>query len=173
MNALNGFEIKILEFLQNNVSNAFLDTLMPYVTYLGEWGLLSIILSVIFMFFPKTRKLGFTLAITILAGYLIVNKTLKPLFERTRPYNFRPIENMLIAKKGGYAFPSGHTLVAFETATSIFLYNRKWGKVCFVIAATVGFSRLYLYMHYPTDILAGAIIGIFLSYMTYKVIQKV
>lgn len=170
MNVLNEFEIKILEFLQNN-SCKFLDIVMPYITYLCEFGLLSLILAVVFLIFPKTRKMGLTLLIAILAGYLIVNKTLKPAFERVRPYNFKPIQNMLIAKKGGYAFPSGHTLVAFETAMSIFLYKRKWGKFCFALAFAVGFSRMYLYMHYPTDVIAGAVIGVIIAYISYRIVN--
>lgn len=173
MNALNSVEIKILDFLHENLSCAFLDTVMPYITYLCEWGLLSIVLAVVFMAIPKTRKLGFTLALSILIGYLLVNLTLKPLVGRIRPYKFKELTDLLVKQQRGRSFPSGHTIVAFETAMSIFLYNRKWGKVCFAIAVAVGFSRLYLYMHYPTDVIAGAVLGILVSFASYKLIKKV
>ena len=142
-----------------------------------------IIIAVVALCFKKTRKMGLAMAFALIFGLLIGNVTLKPLIGRIRPYDLEGYEAirqaLLVKPLKDFSFPSGHTLVCFEGATAIFLHNKKWGIPAFVIAALVAFSRLYLFVHYPTDVLGGIILGIsfgilgtLLSRLIFKKLEK-
>lgn len=159
MNWFNELELPILFWIRKHLTNPFLDTVMPYITSLADHGEFWILLALILVCFKKTRKAGVAMGIAMVCGYLIGNMGLKNLFARTRPYDMVEVE-LLVAKLHDFSFPSGHTLVSFEAATALWYYHRKWGIAAFVLAALIAYSRLYLFVHYPTDVLAGAVLGI-------------
>ena len=169
---LSEFEINILCWIQENLRCGFLDFVMPLFTYLAEYGILSIVLSLVLICIKKTRKCGLVMALSVALGFIIVNLGIKPLVARVRPYDAYPFYELLIGAQSDFSFPSGHTLCAFETATSLALYYKKLALPVIVVACIIGFSRMYLYVHYPTDVLVGAILGISLSVLAKMIVEK-
>ena len=163
MNALNQIEVGWLHALQDAVGCAFLDFVMPLITSLSNTGIFWIILAVILLFFKKTRRAGMTMGLALIFGLLLCNLTLKPLTARIRPYVFDPSIQLIVGPESEFSFPSGHTISAFEGAVGLWIHHRKAGWACIVLAALIGFSRLYLMVHYPTDVIAGVIFGVVIA----------
>ena len=163
---MNNFELGILDFLAEHLGCPFLDFLMPIITLFGDGGIFWIALSVIFIAIPKTRKMGITM------GFLIGNLFLKNVVGRIRPYDLNPNFALLVDRLHDYSFPSGHTLASFEAATAIFLYKKRLGIAALLLASLIAFSRLYLYVHYPTDVLASIILGVGIAILCFRIINK-
>lgn len=168
---MNAFELNILWWIREHLTNPFLDTVMPYISSLARNGEVWILLALVLVCFKKTRKVGVAMGIAMACGYLIGNLGLKNLFARTRPYDVTEVE-LLVAKLHDFSFPSGHTLVSFEAATALWYYHRRWGIAAFVLAALIALSRLYLFVHYPTDVLAGALLGIGIGLASCWVVNR-
>ena len=121
-----------------------------------------IVIGVLFVLMGFWKKVwfrnGFLVLFSLLADLILCNKLLKPLFDRTRPYYVLDYEP-LIPPVGDASFPSGHTAVSFAAATAIYAINRKWGIAAYAFAVLMGFSRLYLGVHFPLDVLGGAVVG--------------
>ncbi len=156
---MNQAELNILWWIRDHLTGPFLDTVMPYITSLADHGEIWIVLALVLVCFKKTRKAGVAMGIAMACGYLVGNLGLKNLFARTRPYDVTEV-NLLVEKLHDFSFPSGHTLVSFEAATALWFYHRRWGVAALVLAALIAYSRLYLFVHYPTDVLAGALLGV-------------
>ena len=163
----------LLDLIHNGLSCAFLDKVMPYITLLAEHGIVPIALSVALMLFPKTRKSGYKMALALIMGLIVVNLTVKPLAARVRPYDAFPGVELLIDAQSDYSFPSGHTLASFECAGVIYMCYKKYAPLAFAAACLVGLSRLYLYVHYPIDVLFGAILGLCFAVIACYVIDLV
>lgn len=174
-NSLNAFEINILDFIQNTFKCAFLDFFMPLITLLGEDGIIFIAMAVVMLFFKKTRKVGLSIGAALLMGFIIGNLTLKPLFARVRPYNFNEAfdrATLLVDTLSDRSFPSGHTLCTFEACVVLFLTQKKYIGIPALVACTlVALSRLYLYVHYPTDVIVGAVLGTLFAIIAVKLVD--
>ena len=156
----------ILQQIQMYLRCDFLDIIMPLVTMLAEGGILEIILCVVLLCLPKTRKFGFKMSLALVLGLLVGNAALKNLVARPRPYDVMPYVELLVPKKLDFSFPSGHTLAAFECAGVVWLNCKRKTAIAVIVAAfLVAFSRLYLFMHYPTDVLAGTVLGLCFAYL--------
>lgn len=154
---------QLLLWLKETVSHPVLDDIMIFISSLGNKGMIWIAIGVLFLLMgfrnKKWRNRGWLVLFSLGMNVLLCNVTLKPLIDRTRPYyvlGYEPI----IPPVGDPSFPSGHTAASFAAATAIYAINRKWGTAAYIFAAVMGFSRLYLGVHFPTDVLAGAICGI-------------
>ena len=173
-----GFDLPILDWIAAHLHCALLDQLMPLITALGNGGIFWILLSVVFMLIPRYRKAGFSMAVALLMGLLICNLTLKPLVARIRPYDYQ-LQNfgrsipLLIATPHDYSFPSGHTIASFEAAVALLIRDRKLGIVAIVLAVLIAFSRLYLYVHYPTDVLASVALGTLLAFIGTAIVTRI
>lgn len=168
MNALNNFEIGILDFIADKLGCAFLDFLMPIITLFGDGGIFWIACAVIMLFFKSTRKTALTMGMALLIGLLVCNVTLKPLVGRIRPYNVNTDVVLLIERLSDYSFPSGHTVASFEAAVTLMICERRrFGYPALVLALLIAFSRLYLYVHYPTDVLTSIILGTLFAFISY------
>ena len=161
----------ILYFIQG-LHTPFLDRFMTAVTSLGDKGWFFIVLGIILFCFKRTRKMGAAVLLSLAAGGLIGNVVLKNLVMRDRPCWIDESVRLLIQNPKDFSFPSGHTLASFETAVSIFLYNRKWGVPVIVLASVIALSRLYLFVHFPTDVLSGMALGIFIGWYVHRTIEK-
>lgn len=164
------FDLPILEWIQTHLRSDLMDTIMPIITLLGEDGIFWIAWSVLLILFPKTRKIGLGMGFALLMGLLVCNVTLKPLIARPRPYDFQLAEfgkvvNLLIEAQHDFSFPSGHTIASFEAATVLLKNSKKMGIPAMIIAIAVSFSRMYLYVHYPTDVLVSVVLGILLAFI--------
>ena len=164
------FDLPILDWIAGNLYCPFLDAVMPIITALGNGGIFWIAASLALMFLPKYRKAGFSMGAALLMGLVICNLILKPLVARIRPYDYQMehfgvVIDLLIATPHDYSFPSGHTIASFEAATALLIHDRKLGIPAMILAVLIAFSRLYLYVHYPTDVIASIILGVGLAFL--------
>jgi undecaprenyl-diphosphatase len=172
-----GFDLPILDWIAENLYCGFLDAVMPIVTVLGDAGLFWIAIAVALLFFPKYRKIGLSMGAAMVLGVLVCNVTMKPLFSRIRPYDYqlehfgRTIQ-LLIATPHDFSFPSGHTLASFEAATVLLIHNKKMGVPAMVLAVLIAFSRMYLYVHYPSDVIASVILGVAFGFIGCALVDK-
>lgn len=153
------FELSILDFLQEHLRNAFLDAVFPVITKLGDAGIVWILLALVLLAFRKTRSLGLAVACALLLDVLFCNLLIKPLVARERPYTYREMQ-LLVPMLEDYSFPSGHTAASFAAASALFFRKSRLWIPAFVLAVLLGITRLYLYVHFPTDVLCGALLGI-------------
>lgn len=172
MNFITNIDFSILDFIQSNLKNGALDWIMPKISALGNAGLIWIVLSVILLSIKKYRKCGITLVIGLLLGLLIGNIILKPLVARPRPCWINTDIALLISSPKDFSFPSGHTLSSFIAAIILLKENKRFGYVAMVLAILIAFSRMYLYVHFPTDILAGIILACIISFMAVKISNR-
>lgn len=164
----------ILLFIQEHVRNPVLNPIVIWITKLGDNGLIWILLSIILLSFKRTRKIGIISVCGLVGSFWINNQFLKNLFERVRPYDAINGLVPLIDRPGGFSFPSGHTASSFAAAYVMFQrLPKKWGMPILILALLIGLSRLYVGVHYPTDVLFGMISGILISYMAGRMVDSV
>ena len=163
------FDLPILDWIQANLQCGILDVLMPIITYFGEDGIGWIAWAVLLLFFKKHRKTGLGMAFAMIIGLVVCNMTLKPLIGRIRPYDFQAelgiTIDLLVHGLHDYSFPSGHTIASIEAATEILINNKKMGIPAMILAVLIAFSRLYLYVHYPTDVLVSIVLGVAIAFL--------
>lgn len=159
-------EFGILYFLQS-LHTPWLDMVMKNITRLGDSGIFWILTGLVLFCFKKTRKMGFCVLLSLAGGLLIGNIFLKNIVTRDRPCWIDPTVQLLIANPRDFSFPSGHAMASFEAAASIFFYNRRWGAAAIVLAALIAFSRLYLFVHFPSDVLAGLVLGVVIALVVH------
>lgn len=157
------FDLPILDWIQANLKNGFGDIFWPIITLFGDGGIFWIGVAVVLLVFPKTRKTGIGMGIALVFGVVVCNITLKPLIGRIRPYDFKEqlgVTIPLLADRlHDYSFPSGHTIASFEASVVIFRNYKKAGIAAIILAFLIAFSRLYMYYHYPTDVLFSMVVG--------------
>ena len=170
---MQAFEFAVLDWIQTNMRCEVLDFLMPVITHLGDKGLIWIVLAVIMLFIRKTRFCGLTLGVGLGASGLLCNVFIKEAVDRARPIWINPDVEMFIRIPIDFSFPSGHTSASFTAATILFLYNKRFGIPAFILAALIGFSRLYLYVHFPSDVLAGMFLGILIGILSFVILKKI
>lgn len=163
MPTITDIDFKILDFIQDHFYCGFLNFLMPKITFLGNGGMIWITAAIIMIFFKKYRKTGITIGTGLSAGVIIGNVLLKNLIARERPCWINDTVTMLISIPRDYSFPSGHTLSSFIAATIIMHHDKRMGIAAYVLASMIAFSRLYLYVHFPSDVFAGVLIGIIIG----------
>ena len=166
------WEFDVLNWIQT-LHTDWLTPVLRVLTTLEDHGLMTILLAALFLVFPKTRKTGFTLAVTMVFCGLFGNVLLKPLIGRVRPYDVNTQIQLLIPSLHDFSFPSGHTYAAFALATCLLFFHKKWGIVALVYAVILAFSRMYFYVHYPTDIVAGIAFGVGFSFLALWITSKV
>ena len=165
-------EFEIL-YAINNLHNPVLDKIMIGITSLGNAGIFWIAVAIFLICIKKTRKCGILMLISMAFGLILGNGVLKNLVTRERPCWIDENIPLLIPNPHDYSFPSGHTLASFEAAVMIFLHNKKWGIISLVVAILIAFSRMYLFVHFPTDILGGAALGTLISILVYEVYENI
>ena len=165
-------DFQILYFI-NEFHFEILDKIMILITHMGTKGIFWILVGVILLLFKKTRKCGLTVLIALLFSLIVGNILLKNIVARPRPCWIDETINMLIAVPKDYSFPSGHTFASFAAAVSVFLYYKKAGIAAVILAFLIGFSRLYLFVHFPTDVLSGAVLGICAAFASRCIVNKI
>lgn len=171
------FDLPILDWIAANVRCEGLNVAMPIITALGNAGIFWIVLALALLCTGKNRKAGAAMGVALVIGALVCNVTMKPLIARSRPYDYQ-LEHfgktirLLIAAPADYSFPSGHTLASFEGAVVLTLYDRKLGIPALFLASLIAFSRLYLYVHYPTDVLVALVMGVAIAFLARYITEK-
>lgn len=154
------WELQFLNWIQM-LHNPVLDAVLVFFTTIGNAGAVWILLGVGLLIIPKTRKSGAVVLLAVLIDTILCNGILKHLFARIRPCDVNTAVSLLITRPADYSFPSGHTAVAFAAVTACGLVGeRRLWILTLMPACVIAFSRMYLYVHYPTDILGGAVVGV-------------
>lgn len=164
-------DFSILYAIQNLRNPVLDDFILALTNIMGSYGQIWLIAGVVLCILKKTRKCGAAVLISYVLVFLVGQFGLKDLIARARPCHLDETVELLVTRPSSFSCPSTHTAWAFAAATSIFLYFRKSGTVVMAVAALIGFSRMYLFVHFPTDVLLGAVLGIVLALITVKVQQ--
>lgn len=160
---LSEIEREILFFIQNHLHNEILDKVMIFITFLGDRGFVWILLSLILILNKKYRYIGILTLISLMLCTIIGEGIIKNIIGRPRPFTDYPSINLLIKPLKSFSFPSGHTASSFAAAGVLIKYFKKYRIIIIVFACVMAFSRLYLFVHYPGDILAGIVLGLLCS----------
>ena len=179
------FDLPILNWIQQNMQSTFLDFIMPFITILGDAGIFWIACAVILMFIPKYRKAGFSMGLALIFGVVVCNMILKPLVGRIRPYNynldvlklqwqdFLVHGKLLVETPHDFSFPSGHTIASFEASVALYKNDKRLGIPALILASLISFSRMYLYVHYPTDVIASVILGTIFALIANLIVHSI
>ena len=155
-----------LWFLQESVRNPILDSSMIFITSLGNGGMIWIAATIVLLIPKKTRKAGIMSAVALLGSLIINNNIVKNIVQRPRPFVTFTDLQIIIPTPSEFSFPSGHTSSSFAAAAVFYRHlPKKLGLPAVILAGLIGFSRLYVGVHYPTDVIAGVLMGILLSYL--------
>jgi len=148
-------------YINHNLQNPFFDLLMPLVSALGEGGLVWLFILFLLAIFGNGtgRKAAFLGTVALVASFFLLDEALKALVARPRPFLHFTDARLLVALPHSFSFPSGHASTSFATAAAIFLKHKRVGGCALVLAALIAFSRVYVGVHYPGDVLAGAVLG--------------
>ncbi|MGN0393835.1 MAG: phosphatase PAP2 family protein, partial [Coprococcus sp.] len=174
MDTLYELDCNVLLWIQEHLRCDFLTPVMKCITILGNAGIIWIAITIIMIIIPKYRKAGVASAIALILNLLVINIVIKNMVARIRPYEVIPGLELLIEKQSDWSFPSGHTSASFATACSILLAgHRNIGIAALAFAVVMGFTRLYLGVHYPSDVLAGALLGFLFAVIADIVVKKI
>ncbi len=169
---MNQFEASIILWIQENLRGP-MDAVVKFITYLGDDGILWIAMGIVLLFWKKTRPIGITVLISLLFDYLIINVALKALIARPRPFVVNELITPLVTNVSPYrSFPSGHSGGSFSAMFALYKWvPKKIGIPALILATMVALSRLYVGVHYPTDIIAGYIIGFICSVLANYIVR--
>ena len=167
MNALSAAELGILDWVVSHLRTDWLDALLPWITRLGDSGFIWIAVSILLLLLGrKEQPYGIQIALALLLSLLLCNLILKNAVDRIRPFLLNPMTELIIPAPTDPSFPSGHTSAAFASAT-VLLLNRHRGRfAALILAVLMAFSRIYLYVHFPTDVLGGILLGILCGFLS-------
>lgn len=171
-NLINNFDIGILNFIRDNLSSPFMDKFMTFITYLGDNGVIWIAIGIILLIQRKYRKIGLILLLGLLLNAILGEVIIKNIVQRPRVFNTYPDINIIIKGPTSFSFPSGHTASSFVAAAILGYYIKDIKYIVYCFAALIAFSRLYLYVHYPTDIIGGILLGTISAIITIKIAKS-
>lgn len=160
LEAVTTWDASVITAIYENAHSAFLTMFFRIVTLLGEGGIFWIAVAVILLFFKKTRRSGICIGASLLIGVIVGNGIIKNVVARPRPYDAIAGIESVVSHLSDYSFPSGHSLCCFEAATALAMNRTKWAIPAYVGAVLVAVSRLFLFVHYPTDVICGALLGV-------------
>ncbi len=179
------FDLPILDWIQAHLQSGLMDTIMPIITMFGDAGIFWMIWATLLLFFPKTRRTGLGMWFAMAMGLLICNIIMKPAIGRMRPYDFQIQElgktwndlllggKLLVETPHDFSFPSGHTIASFEASTVLLLNSKAMGIPAVILAILIAFSRMYLYVHYPTDVIFSVFAGILFGIIGNLIAKKI
>lgn len=164
-------DMEVLVWIQENLRSTAGDAVMTFISHSADVSFVWILLSVIFLSDKRTRRMGLLVLMTILSCYILNDLILKEIFARPRPF-FENMEHLPLVGASGYSFPSGHTSSSFASAVMIFLHNKRAGAAALAYAALVAFSRLYTYVHFPSDVIAGVLLGTACAVLVFMAAER-
>ncbi len=166
-------DFEILFFIKDHIRNSFLDVIVPFYTNLGNDGIIWIVFGIVLLIPKKTRKCGIMVLGALLVMLVVNNIILKNLIARSRPCATYPELVELVKIPTSYSFPSGHTVSAMAVAFTVLSQHKKLGIVTLVMAFLMGLSRLYVGVHFPTDVYGGIIVGAAIAFAVYCAEKKI
>lgn len=169
-----GIDQNLLFWIQNNMVTSTLNPYMLLLSNVGNIGLIWIVWAVFLLCIKEYRVTGIAILLGLLISLTLGNSILKPSLARLRPYimySYIP-SDIVIPLPTDYSFPSGHAFGSFSSATILFCQNKYWGIFALILALGIGFSRVYLFLHYPSDMLGGMLLGVLCGIFTYKTVRR-
>lgn len=166
------WELDLLHWFQS-IHNTVLDWLVPKITMLGNGGWFWIAVTLLLLVLPFNRKMGVQAAISLILTVILCNIILKPSIMRCRPCWLEPEVQLLVKVPHDFSFPSGHSNASFAVATAIFTRNKKLGIPALILATAIAISRLYVFVHWPTDVLVGTLTGICGGIISYFIVNYI
>lgn len=172
MSLIQNFDFMILDAIRLYFRSELLDYPLLLISLLGNKGAIWIGLTLLLLLIPKSRKGGLMLTCGLISDYILCNLLLKNLVHRARPCHIRQTVDLLLACPPDFSFPSGHTMAAFVCSWILFRIDKRLGICAYIFAFLTAFSRLYLYVHFPSDVLAGALLGTMLGIFVTSFAEK-
>ncbi len=163
---ITSIDTSILYWIQETMNSPFMDTLWVFITHLGDKGIIWIALCLFLLINKKTRTYGCLMVLALAISTILINNGIKPVAMRSRPCWVNEV-TLLIPNPSDYSFPSGHTQAGMVCSYILYQVSKKAGLVSYLMAILIGFSRLYLFVHYPSDVLVGALIGTLVAALVY------
>lgn len=158
-------EFALLDWIQANLRCGLLDTALPLLSGLCNRGEIWILLALVLLVIRQTRRQGAAVACGLALDLIACNLLLKPLFDRIRPFALNPAVTLLVRPPLDASFPSGHTAASFAAVFALRSSGSPLWKPALGLAVVIAFSRLYLYVHWPSDVLGGALLGAAVGWM--------
>ena len=174
MDAFFQLDGNILLWIQEYIRNDFLTPIFKFITTMGNKGYVWIAIAIVLLFVKKYRKVSFMVAASLLGSLVFNNMIVKNIVARTRPYRMIETLTILIPEPGEYSFPSGHTSSSFAAGVVLYLMlPKKYGVPALILAFLIGISRLYVGVHYPTDVLGGMVMGTLIAVVVVKISELI
>lgn len=167
-------DLNILYYVQDNMRSEVLNGVVRVFTSLGNYGLIWILFTLALFIYSDTRKVGIMCAVALILDLIICNGILKNVIARTRPYDAFENIRCIMPPQSDYSFPSGHTASSFAAVVPVIINKntRKLGIAALVVAIFMAVSRIYVCVHYPSDVVGGIIVGLFCGAASCKIFQK-
>lgn len=172
MEMIYSIDLAIMHWVQDVMHNGFLDAVMAALSFIGNHGLIWIIIGIVLVIFKKTRYAGIVMLSALAFGFLMGEGILKHLVNRPRPFVDYPEFVPGISLPSGSSFPSGHSCAGFACSTVMMVKNRKIGIPMLVLAVLIAFSRIYNFVHFPSDVLCGMLLGVLSAVLILFIYSK-
>ena len=166
METIQNFDYAILNIIQQSLHCKFLDLLALILSYITTLGIIWFTIGIIMLLFHRTRATGIVLLVTLIFAFFTSDVLIKHFVNRPRPFTLNTDIILLINTPSGSSFPSTHSCLAAAATTVIFKKNKIFGLISAILTVCIAFSRIYLYVHYPTDVFCGLILGILCALIT-------
>ena len=163
-------EFAMLDWIQENLRCGFLDWFFPVITSLSNNGEIWILTAILLLLFKRYQQ-GWSVGAALILDLISCNFILKPLISRLRPCMVNTAVDLLVKAPASGSFPSGHTAASFAAVFALYFSGSPLWKPAAVLASIIAFSRLYLYVHWPTDILGGILLGLFVGWLSAKIVE--
>lgn len=172
LESITNFDFSILYFIQENWRTDWLDLICAFLSRAFELGIPWLVLGAVLFCFKKTRAAGAILVCAVVLTFFFNELAIKNAINRERPCTIDPTIELIVKKPTSYSFPSGHTASCFAAAGTLLFTYKRLGIPLIIFSAFMGFSRMYLFVHFPTDVLAGAALGLLMAWVTVLVFRE-
>jgi undecaprenyl-diphosphatase len=157
-------DVRIISYVQEHCHNRITDLIFPLLSRIGNAGAIWLAAAIFLGYSRHARNFAFMLFFSMVLAH-ILSQILKPIIGRPRPFVRNPGVRLLIHTPGGYSCPSGHSASSFAAATVIWLYSSRFGAAALILALLIAFSRVFLFVHYPSDTLLGSLLGVLCAFI--------